>query len=132
MSLNSTRKRPGGHRGVTSHSKRNQSDHSTIWSGSPIDFAVINRAALAALPVLLNRWLPDGKLQGSEYIALNPRRVDRHLGSFRINLRSGKWSDFATGDQGGDPISLVAYLFDLSQGEAARRLAAMLEVSSRG
>lgn len=132
MSFKSRRKRPGSHRGVTSHSKHKHHNDSTTRSTSPIDFAGINRAALATLPILLERWLPDGQRKGSEYIALNPRRADRHLGSFRINLRSGKWSDFATGDQGGDPISLAAYLFDLGQGEAARRLAAMLEVSSRG
>ena len=42
--------------------------------------------------------------------AFNPRRADRHLGSFQINVRTGKWADFATGDRGGDLISLgVAY-----------------------
>lgn len=45
-----------------------------------------------------------------------------------MNLATGRWADFATGDRGGDPVSLVAFLFDLSQGEAARRLAAMLGV----
>ena len=34
-----------------------------------------------------------------------------------------KWS---TGDKGGDPVSLVAYLEGVSQSEAARRLARML------
>jgi hypothetical protein len=93
-----------------------------------IDFAEINRAALASLPNLLSRWLPDGKRRGQEYHARNPNRADRRLGSFAINLRTGKWSDFATGDRGGDVVSLAAYLFDLSQGEAARRLAEMLGV----
>jgi hypothetical protein len=61
-------------------------------------------------------------------VALNPKRPDRHLGSFRINLATGKWADFATGDRGGDPVSLAAYLFGLTQVEAARRLADMLGV----
>jgi len=59
-------------------------------------------------------------------VALNPRRHDRSPGSFKVNLRTGRWADFATGDKGGDPVSLAAYLFNLSQADAARRLAAML------
>ncbi|GEO18233.1 hypothetical protein [Microvirga aerophila] len=95
-----------------------------------IDFDQVNRAALEVLPVLLKRWLPDGRACGREWTARNPTRVDRHPGSFRINMRSGRWSDFATGDRGGDPVSLAAYLFSLSQAEAARRLAEMLQIRS--
>jgi hypothetical protein len=69
------------------------------------------------------RWLPDGQVEGQEYVARNPLRADRHRGSFKVNLRTGRWADFATGDRGGDPVSLAAYLFGLSQTEAARRLA---------
>jgi hypothetical protein len=93
---------------------------------SRIDFDRINSAALPVLPSLLERWTPGGRRQGHEYVALNPRRADRHLGSFRVNLVTGKWSDFATDDRGGDVVSLAAYLFDLPQAEAARRVAAML------
>ena len=96
-----------------------------------INFACINRAALAALPVLLARWLPNGRREGGEYVALNPTRHDHHLGSFRINMRTGRWADFATGDRGGDPISLAAYLSDLKQCEAAEKLASMLGVEAR-
>jgi hypothetical protein len=95
----------------------------------PIDFKRINRAALADLSALLRRWLPDGRVVGAEYIARNPRRQDRNPGSFKINLRTGRWSDFATGDKGGDVISLAAYLFGQGQAEAARGLAQMLGVS---
>ena len=35
-------------------------------------------------------------------------------------------ADFSTGDRGGDPISLVAYLAGVNQVEAARLLAKML------
>ena len=94
-----------------------------------VDFAAVNAAALRELPALLARWLPAGRMNGREYETRNPRRADRHPGSFRVNLRSGWWSDFATGDKGGDPVSLAAFLFDLSQIDAARRLADMLGVS---
>ena len=87
-----------------------------------LDFDRINQAALAAFPAVLNRLLPGGKTVGRELLALNPRRADRHLGSFRVNRLNGRWADFATGDKGGDPVSLVAYLADVSQGEAARLL----------
>jgi len=95
------------------------------------DFDRINGAALRSLPAILGRWLPHGRRQGLEYVALNPTRNDHRLGSFRINLRTGRWADFATGDKGGDPISLAAYLAHLSQLEAAQKLADMLSVEMR-
>lgn len=93
-----------------------------------IDFDEINRAALASFPAVLARLLPGGKTIGRELVALNPRRADRRVGSFKVNRYNGKWCDFATGDKGGDPISLVAYLAGVSQIEAARLLAQMLDV----
>jgi hypothetical protein len=36
-----------------------------------VDFDCINRCALAALPALLERWLPGGRREGWEYVALN-------------------------------------------------------------
>jgi hypothetical protein len=93
-----------------------------------VDFARVNATALSALPGLLARWLPDGQWRGAEYIAKNPRRDDRRRGSFRVN-RNGKWADFAlAGVAGGDVVSLAAYLGDLSQPEAARRLAHALGI----
>ena len=91
-----------------------------------VDFAAVNRAALGRLPELLARWLPDGRLQGREYVARNPTRVDRRAGSFRVNIVTGRWADFATGDRGGDVVSLAAYLAERPQAEAGRRLAEML------
>ena len=99
---------------------------------SKLDFASINLAALPALPAILRRILPGGKIIAGEYIARNPTRQDRWAGSFKINLRNGRWSDFATGDVGGDVVSLVAYLENRSQGEAARLLVGMLRLKSGG
>jgi hypothetical protein len=100
-------------------------------NGGKVDFAGINRAALAHLPLLLKTWLPDGVRRGGEWVARNPTRSDRHHGSFSINLRTGRWADFATGDKGGDPISLAAYLFGTSQADAARSLALALGLDWR-
>ena len=97
-----------------------------------VDFAAINEAALEAFPAVLARLLPNGKAVHREWVALNPRRADRSLGSFKINRFNSKWCDFATGDKGGDPVSLVAYLHGVSQAEAARLLAQMLGLSNMG
>lgn len=95
-----------------------------------INFARVNRTALAHIDEILTRWLPDGRREAGEYVALNPRRPDRRRGSFKVNLASGRWGDFATGDKGGDLIALAAYLFQLDQGEAAHRLADMLGIEA--
>lgn len=100
-------------------SKRRQKQH---------DFRELSQLALSSLPTLLARWLPGGKIAGGEYTVRNPKRTDRHIGSFRINIRTGHWADFATGDKGGDVISLAAYLFNLTQGQAKDQLANMLGV----
>ncbi|CAK0758749.1 DNA primase [Azospirillaceae bacterium] len=94
-----------------------------------LDFYRINAAALDALPAILDRFAPGGIIRGNEWTGLNPRRADNRPGSFKINIRTGKWADFASGDRGGDVISLVAYLAELGQAEAARGLAHMLGVN---
>jgi hypothetical protein len=94
-----------------------------------IDFDTIKGVALSCIREIVLRWLPDGIEEGNEWVARNPKRNDRHRGSFKINLRTGRWADFATGDRGGDVVSLAAYLSDLSQAEAARQVAKMLGVS---
>lgn len=93
-----------------------------------IDFDRINDDARAALPSLLARWLPDGRRIGHEWVARNPRRADRKPGSFRVNINTGRWADFATDDKGGDPVSLAAYLAGIGQAEAARNLADMFGI----
>ncbi len=93
-----------------------------------VDFAYVNEVALELLPTLLQRWLPDGVLRGSEYISRNPTRTDRRPGSFKVNIHSGRWADFSSGDKGGDVVSLAAYLAGTGQAEAARNLARMLEL----
>jgi DNA primase len=93
-----------------------------------IDFDGVNRAVLAVLPALLARWAPGGTVRGSEYVARNPTRADRRPGSFSVNLRTGRWADFACGAKGGDVVSLAAYLSGIGQVEAVRKLSTMLGV----
>ena len=98
-----------------------------------IAFKRIADAALSHADTLVRRWLPDGRREGPEWIALNPTRSDGRKGSFKINLTTGMWSDFAVGDAGGDLVALAAYLFCRGkQGEAhAVRVAARCWGSSR-
>jgi hypothetical protein len=91
-----------------------------------IDIADIARRALPHAYILCARWLPDGRRIGREWVARNPRRADHRPGSFKINLVTGRWCDFATGDSGGDLVSLAAFLFGLSQAESARRIRDMI------
>jgi uncharacterized protein (DUF927 family) len=93
------------------------------------DFERIKAAALSSIDAVLDHWLPGGKRQGHEYLPLNPRRSDSKPGSFSINLNTGAWSDFATGDKGGDLVALVAYLENIKQGEAAKLLSGFLGLS---
>lgn len=88
-----------------------------------LDFAEINRVVLANYRGFLQRWIPGGRFQGCEYVPLNPKRYDRKAGSFKINWRTGKWSDFATGEGGTTPLSLYAYLTGFPYAEAGFRLA---------
>lgn len=88
----------------------------------PDFIARVNQAVLPRLDALCADLTSGGKRVGHEYVALNPTRTDTSAGSFKVNLRSGRWADFATGDAGGDPVSLYAYLKGIKQLQAAKAL----------
>ena len=94
-----------------------------------LDFGRINRAAIANANAVVRGLLPEGRMEGHEYVARNPLRPDRRLGSFKVNISTGRWADFATGDGGGDLVSLAAFVSGLPQREAAIRLAESMGVS---
>jgi putative DNA primase/helicase len=89
-----------------------------------IHFDAINDNARACLESLVREWLPQGHKEGNEYkvgsLAGEPGR------SLSINLRTGVWTDFASGDVGSDPVSLLAAIRGAGQAEAARELAERL------
>lgn len=97
-----------------------------------VDFKAVSSAALNALDFVVPQLLPGGHRESGEWVARNPTRNDAKPGSFKVNLRSGVWCDFATGDKGGDVIDLKAYLDGKSKLDAARDLASMLNVQSAG
>lgn len=69
---------------------------------------------------LVPSWLPGGHLEGAEYCCGN---LGGGMGnSCKINLQTGMWADFATGERGGDLISLYAAIHGISQGESVNRL----------
>ena len=91
-----------------------------------VDIKTVAANARGLAQPICQRLLPQGRRRGDEWISRNPTRGDRRPGSFKVNLRTGKWSDFATGDKGGDLVALVAYLDGINQGEAACRLDEMI------
>ncbi len=72
------------------------------------------------------QWLPGGRRDGHEW-RCGSLRGDAGQ-SCSVNLVTGAWADFATGEKGGDLVSLFAAVFGRSQGEAARELAEDLGV----
>ena len=93
-----------------------------------VSFRRIADTALRHVSTIVPRWLPDGRREGAEWVALNPTRTDHRRGSFKVNLSNGRWSDFATGHCGGDLVSLAAYLNGMTQVDAAVRIAEMIGI----
>jgi hypothetical protein len=96
-----------------------------------IEFAAVKEATLRSLDFIIPRLLPGGKRVGDEWVARNPTRADNKPGSFSVNMRTGVWSDFATGETGGDMIDLYVYLNGGTNIQAKDALADMLSVQAR-
>ena len=96
--------------------------------GPRLDFDRVASTALARADAVVSALLPDGRREGSEWVALNPRRQDKRRGSFKVNLRTGRWGDFSSGDRGRDLVSLSAFIANLDQRQAAIRLAASMGI----
>lgn len=95
-----------------------------------IDFDAVKQRADGYLPLVLEAVAPEGEQKGDEYLMLNPHRPDGDLNSFKFNLDSGRWADFASDDgdaKGGDIISLVAYLKGVPQAQAAEQISALID-----
>jgi putative DNA primase/helicase len=93
----------------------------------------VARSAVKNILRLLDELLPGGTRHGDEYIVPNPTRNDKRAGSFKVHVagsKAGVWSDFATGDRGGDLISLVAYIKRCSVDTAARWILKCLNLST--
>ena len=87
----------------------------------PIKYAELAQALLPSAETLVPTWLPGGVQRGHEYqcgdLAGGPGR------SCSVNLNTGKWADFQTGEAGNDLLSLYASINRLSMAKAALELA---------
>lgn len=85
-----------------------------------IDFAAVGVRLLSQSRSLLPEWYPEGKLTGHEFkvgdLGGSPGE------SLSINVDTGRWSDFATGESGSDLVSLYAAKHGIKQSEAVKRL----------
>jgi hypothetical protein len=94
-----------------------------------VNFDYVNRVALGRSEDVARAMIPGGRIEGREYVCVNPHRPDKHLGSLKINMQTGAWSDFSTGAKGGDLVSFCAFANGISQRDACIRLADRLGVN---
>lgn len=89
-----------------------------------IDFEALKASTLAQSKTLVPGWLPSGRLNGHEWVALNPTRNDKSLGSFSVNLRTGQWAEMnpAYAKQGTNLVDLYAYITNTDFATAAKAL----------
>ena len=87
---------------------------------SKIDFNKLNAHLLPRAESYLFQWLPQGQIHGREF-CVGSTMGERGT-SLKINMQSGVWKDFATGEGGADLISLFAELNGCKQSVAARTL----------
>ena len=86
----------------------------------------VNRELLSQAETVLRNWL-NGEVRGRQFVALNPLRDDKSLGSFSINLFNGVWKDFAVDSfSGPDLVSLYMALQHLGETAALDALEAYL------
>ncbi|MBL5979060.1 virulence protein E [Comamonas sp. NyZ500] len=87
----------------------------------PIQFGPLRESLLADAENLVPRWLPGGQFDGHEYRCADLSGGHGH--SCSVNVKTGKWADFATGEQGNDLIGLYAAIHGLSNAKAAIQVA---------
>lgn len=87
-----------------------------------INFKYLAAALLSRINEFLPSWLPGGKIISHEYTCGSIRGGEGK--SMKVNVKSGKWADFANGDKGGDLISLYAAIHNITQLDAAKQLSA--------
>lgn len=77
----------------------------------PIDISELAAMLNDRIESVIDAVALTGEKRGHDFVALNPTRADRSLGSFRVCIsgsKMGVWKDFSSGD-GGDALDLVGY-----------------------
>lgn len=92
-----------------------------------VDFRLVAQRALPHAVSIVRQLFPMGKMEGVEWRlgGLDGSKASKK-GSLSINTRTGNWKDFATGEEGGDLISLLAARDGMTQKDAAEELMAMI------
>ena len=85
-----------------------------------LDFDGLARQLLASAESHLASWLPGGRKRGGSWVCGDLSGAAGE--SLKVKLATGEWSDFATGEHGGDLTSLYAAINGLSMGDAYRQL----------
>lgn len=85
-----------------------------------LDFKGLASVLLSDAPRFLVHWCPGGRIVGREYTAAGIRGGQGD--SFKCNVETGVFQDFATGEKGGDLIELYALNQNIKPGEAAKEL----------
>ena len=96
---------------------------------NPLTLQKLNTTLLSCAYEYVTEWIPGGEIKGAEYIVCNPNRADSSPGSFKINLESGVWAEFATEDKGANLFSLYQYIFQVDEKEALKRLKPLTQVT---
>jgi hypothetical protein len=78
---------------------------------SKTNFEELAASLLRDAPRLVRQWLPNGKLEANEWCC-GSVKGDKGR-SFKVNIHSGKWADFADKLTGGDLISLYKEIHQL-------------------
>lgn len=119
-----------GEQGSTPTPAQDSTPSSTPYI-SKLEIEALNGAVLPRVFELLPHFSVEGRLDGNEWLSLNPRREDKNLGSFKFNTTTGYWADFAAGSKakkhrGHGLVSYVAHNKDIPISEAANLVAAAL------
>ncbi|MDC2858670.1 VapE domain-containing protein [Delftia sp. DT-2] len=87
----------------------------------PIKFADLADALLKGADRLVPAWLPGGEIVGHEYKCAS--LAGGKGGSCSINLNTGMWGDFQSGESGRDLLDLYAQIHGLGLAKAAIQVA---------
>jgi predicted P-loop ATPase len=95
-----------------------------------VDFKKLHQDTLPVLDRLIAIIYPLGKQEGREYKIGSVRGESGR--SLSINLDTGVWSDFATGEAGGDLCTLLAAKLGYAQTDAALVIQTLIEDPTAG
>jgi hypothetical protein len=85
--------------------------------------ATLDAALLPNAESILSKLIGSVELKGRELLMLNKERGDKSLGSFKFNIDTGAWADFAAeGMSGHGIVGLVSKYFTLSTQAAITKI----------